>query len=629
MMAKLFRRSAAVCVLLFTFALLLHAYTYAPFAHKLTKKEDRWVRETLAAFTLDEKIGQMMTVSTNAVFMNRESDEYKQLRRQIVENKVGGVILFRSQVWAAAVLTNRLQEMAKVPLLVSSDLEMGPGMRLDDTTWWAPNMAVGATGDVKYARLQGTYTAREARAAGINWLYAPVVDVNNNPDNPVINTRSYGEDPQMVAAFSTAFIEGAQAAGALATAKHFPGHGDTAIDSHLGLPVIDVTRDRLDKLELVPFRAAIAAGAGSIMTAHIALPQIEPEPAAPLRAPDENGGSRPTLPATLSHTILTSLLRDNLAFKGLIVTDSMTMAGVAARYDGAASAVMAIKAGADMVLTPPDVGAAIRAVRQAVEHGEIAESRINASVERILRAKAALGLSEHRTIDLQEVDRVVSDPEFNAVAQDIADRSITLVRDERKSVPFAKTKLLAVAVIDEDNRNNTIQPFLAELRHGGVEVQAVNLDNRSSDKDVERAIAQMDQSSAVVYCMLVKGVLPPAGRQLAEELVKTHGTAIAISFGNPYLLTAMPAVPAYMAAYSPHPISQRAAARALLGTIDITGSLPVSLPGLYPRGHGLVIRGRQGKMGSVPSWQRELSPSKPSLLREGTDPIFPDSSPNY
>jgi beta-N-acetylhexosaminidase len=592
-----FRHPAVVGMLLITL-FVLHglalsgSQTYAPFAHKLTKKEDRWVRQTMAAFTLDEKIGQMMTVSTNAVFMNREGDEYRKLRHQIVDNKVGGVILFRSEVWATAILTNRLQEMAKVPLLVSSDLEMGPGMRLDDTTWWAPNMAVAATNDVRYARLQGSYTAREARAAGINWLYAPVVDVNNNPDNPVINTRSYGEDPQRVAAFAAAFIEGAQAAGALATAKHFPGHGDTAIDSHLGLPVIDVTRDRLDRLELVPFRAAIAAGAGSIMTAHIALPQIEPEPAAPLRAPGENGGPRLTLPATLSHTILTGLLRENLSFQGLIVTDSMTMAGVAARYDGATSAVMAIKAGADMVLIPPDVDAAIRAVKQAVERGEIAESRISASVERILRAKAALGLSEHRTIDIQEVDRVVSGSEFNGVAQDIADRSITLVRDEKKSVPFAKTKLLAVAVIDEDNRNNTIQPFLAELRHSGVEVQAVTIDNRSSDKDVERALSRIDQSDAVVYCMLIKGALPPSGRQLAEELGKIHGTAIAISFGNPYLLTAMPGVPAYMAAYSPHPVSQRAAARALSGTIDITGTLPVSLPGLYPQGHGLTVTRR-------------------------------------
>src|SRR2546425_4579615 len=202
-------------------------HTYARFDRQLTKREEKWVRQTLAALNLDEKIGQMMTVNTNAVFMNRESDEYKQLVHQILDNKIGGLILSRCQVWAAAMLTNRLQETAKVPLLVSADLEMGPGMRLDDTTWWPSNMAVAATGDVNCARLQGSYTAREARAAGINWLYAPVVDVNSNPGNPVINVRSYGEDPQMVAAFAGAFIDGAQAVGALATAKHFPGHGDT------------------------------------------------------------------------------------------------------------------------------------------------------------------------------------------------------------------------------------------------------------------------------------------------------------------------------------------------------------------------------------------------------------------
>src|SRR5262249_55028709 len=259
--------------------------------------------------------------------MNRESDEYRQLRHQIVDSKVGGLILSRSQVWAAALLTNRLQEAAKVPLLVSSDLEMGPGMRLDDTTWWPPNMAVAATGDVKYARLQGSYTAREARAAGINWLYAPVADVNNNPDNPVINTRSYGEDPKTVAAFTSAFIEGAQGAGALATAKHFPGHGDTATDSHLGLPVVDVAQDRLESIELVPFRAAIQSGVGAIMTAHIALPQIEPGRAAPLRSGDEavSNSDAATLPATLSRRILTGLLREEMTFNGLIVTDAMDM----------------------------------------------------------------------------------------------------------------------------------------------------------------------------------------------------------------------------------------------------------------------------------------------------------------
>jgi len=326
-------------------------------------------------------------------------------------------------------------------------------------------MAVAATGEANYARLQGSYTAREARAAGINWLYAPVADVNSNPSNPVINVRSYAEDPYTVAAFAGAFIDGAQAVGALATAKHFPGHGDTSIDSHIGLPVVDVSRQRLEQLELVPFRAAIARGVGSIMTAHIALPQIEPEPAAPLLLPGEDPMPRVTLPATLSHKILTGLLRDELAFKGLVVTDAMEMAGIAARYDSAPSAVLAVKAGADVILKTPDVDAATRAIKKAVERGEINESRINASVERILRAKVRLGLHQRRTVDLNEVDRVVSDPQFNAIAQEIADRSMTLVRDERKSIPFGKTRLVTITFTDEENRA-IARPFIEELRGG-------------------------------------------------------------------------------------------------------------------------------------------------------------------
>jgi len=571
--------------------------TYARVGRELTKKEEKWVRQTLAALTLDEKIGQMITVGTNAVFMNRDSDEYRQLRRQIVSNKVGGLILSRSQVWAAAILTNRLQEMATVPLLVAADLEMGPGMRLDDTAWWAPNMAVAATGDVKYARLQGSYTAREARAAGINWLYAPVADVNNNPNNPVINIRSFGEDPQTVGAFVRAFIEGAQAAGALATAKHFPGHGDTTTDSHVGLPVVDVSRERLEKLELVPFRAAIASGVGSIMTAHIALPQIEPEPAAPLRSPEGNAPPV-TLPATLSHKILTGMLRDELKFKGLVVTDAMEMAGVAARYEAATSAVKAVKAGADVILESPDIEAAIRAIKEAVARGEITESRINASVQRILRAKAALGLNERRTVDLNEVDRVVSDPQFNAVAQEIADRSITLVRDERKALPIRNSQLLTITFTDDENRVIT-QPFIAELRRSGAKVDDMTLDSRSTDAELEGVRARLAQpAGAVIYCVFPRGVaLPAMGARLSEEISKVKAPVIVISFGNPYVLAAMPNAPAYIAAYSPYPLSQRAAARALIGEIDIAGKLPVTLPGLYPRGHGLEVRRKRAGIG--------------------------------
>src|SRR5262245_27511465 len=366
--------------------------SHLPFDRKLSKKDEDWVRKTLKSLTLDEKIGQMIMADANLVFWNRESEEYKKLRHHIVDNKVGGVILFRSEVWPTAVLINRWQEMAKLPLLISADLEMEPGMRLDDTPWWAPNMAVAATGDPKWARLQGEATALQARAIGINWLFAPAADVNNNPDNPVINTRSFGEDPAMVAEFTKAFIEGAQAAGAMACAKHFPGHGDTATDSHIGLPVVDVSRERLEQLELVPFRAAIAAGVGSIMSAHIALPQIETELAAPIRpfgereaasaeflSQTEANASRVTLPATLSPKIMTGLLREELKFNGVIVTDAMSMAGVAARYTPADAAIKAIKAGADVIEKSPDIDASIAGIKLAVANGEITEARIDAS----------------------------------------------------------------------------------------------------------------------------------------------------------------------------------------------------------------------------------------------------------
>ena len=379
---------------------LLAGQTPSPkrFDRALTKKEAKWVKDTLARLSLDEKIGQMFMADANAVYMNRDTDLYRQLEHHIRDNKVGGILLFRSDVWATAVLTNRMQKLSKLPLLVSADLEMGLGMRLNDTPWWPPNMAVAATGDPAFARKQGRATAIEARAAGINWLFAPVADVNNNPVNPVINTRSYGEDPARVAEFVSAFVDGAQQAGAIACAKHFPGHGDTATDSHIGLPVVDVSRARLDSLELIPFRAAIAHGVGSVMSAHIALPQIDPTPAGTVRRLDDSAefvsrteetGKTVSRPATLSPPVLTGILRKDLAFRGLIVSDAMNMAGVAARYEPAAAAVEAISAGMDVIEKCPDIDACIAGVKAAVGRGEISKARIDASVERILVGQGA------------------------------------------------------------------------------------------------------------------------------------------------------------------------------------------------------------------------------------------------
>ncbi|HQR34110.1 MAG TPA: glycoside hydrolase family 3 N-terminal domain-containing protein, partial [Blastocatellia bacterium] len=571
-------------------------------------------RKTLKSMTLDEKIGQMFMADANVVFWNRESEEFKKLQHHIVDNKVGGVLVFRSEVLATALSANRWQELAKVPLLISSDLEMGMGMRFDETPWWAPNMAVAATGDVKWARLQGEATAVQARAMGVNWLFAPTSDVNNNPDNPVINVRSFGEDPATVAAFAKAFIEGAQTAGAMACAKHFPGHGDTATDSHIGLPVVDVSRERLLNLELVPFRAAIEARVGGVMSAHIALPQIETELAASVRqlseheaastefrSLTESNAARVTLPGTLSPKIMTGLLREELKFNGVVVTDAMNMAGISARYTPAEAAIKTIKAGVDIIEKSPDIDAAIAGIKDAVAKGEITETRINASVERILRAKVALGLNQQKLVDLNEVDSVVNNPKFLAVADQIAERSLTLARDEKKLLPIQPTaKILNLTFTDEEDRGIT-RTFVEELQKRNSAIESATLDAKASEAEISRVLNKLDSSKydAVIYSVAVRArsgkgsvALPSIGKRLASELVKRQVPLLVISFGNPYLLAAIPEVPAYLLAYSPFPVSQRAAAKAVLGEIEINGRLPVALPGLYPRGHGIKIGAR-------------------------------------
>jgi beta-N-acetylhexosaminidase len=613
MTKKVFLTTACAVLVALPAFLSGQAPSYPRFDRELTKKDAKWVRKTLEKMTLDEKIGQMFLADANAVFMNRGSDLYTQLEHHVRDNKVGGIILFRSDVWATAILTNRMQALSKLPLLVSADLEMGLGMRLNDTPWWPPNMAVGATADAGLARRQGEFTAREARAAGINWLYAPVADVNNNPDNPVINTRSYGEHPEDVSRFVAAFVEGAQAAGAMATAKHFPGHGDTATDSHIGLPVIDVDRARLDGLELVPFRAAIASRVGSIMSAHIALPRIDPSPVAPLRplsageresaefvSRTEDAGRQPAVPGTLSHVVLDGILRGSLGFKGLVVSDAMNMAGIAARYDASASSVAAIKAGMDVIEKCPDIDAGIAGVKAAVKRGEITEARLDESVRRILEAKVRLGLHEHRTVQIDDVDRLVTPAASNAVAQEIAERSMTLVRDERTLLPMrlsASTRVLHISFGDDDGTFTT-QVFVGELRARGIPVEHVSLDGRSTAEEFERLTARLDavRFDAVIFSSLVRArsgkgsvALPPAGVRVVDALTKRDVPVVVVSFGNPYMLAAIPAVKAYLAAFSPYPVSQRAAARALLGEIAVGGTLPVSIPGVAPRGTGVSV----------------------------------------
>src|SRR5690242_19956305 len=462
-----------------------------------SSKALKWANEQLRKMSLEEKIGQLISVGVNATFLNQDSDAYRTLKHYIEEDKIGGVVLFRGPVYESVILVNRMQQLAHYPLLISADLEAGAGMRFDDTVNFPWNMAVAATGNPEYARRQGEITAREARALGVQQIFAPVVDVNNNAANPVINVRSYGEDPADVARFAAAFTEGAQTAGVIATAKHFPGHGDTAVDSHRGLPEINVNRERLNTVEFVPFHAAVNAGVGAVMVGHIALPQIDATAVRPLPRnvkskptdTDEDGEiieERAAMPATMS-PVIGNILRNDLKFSGLIVTDALSMSGLTIYFTQEEAAVRALEAGADMLLKPVDVDAAFRGVLDAVKSGRITEQRVEESARRIMAAKYDLGLVEQRMTPIDAIDRVVSSRDATKLAGDIAERAITLVRDEDKLLPFKnlkpETRIFNLAITNGDDRNWITNPFVARMYRSGVKVESIVLDERSGEQE--------------------------------------------------------------------------------------------------------------------------------------------------
>src|SRR5213080_4827170 len=582
-----------------------------PYSSRPSKDALTWADKEVKRMSLDEKIGQLICAAVNATFLNQDSEAFKALRHQVVDNHVGGIILFRGPVYESVVLVNRMQQLAKYPLLISADLEAGSGMRFDDTVNFPWNMAIAATGNPDYARREGELTAREARAMGIQQIYAPVSDVNNNATNPVINVRSYGEDPSDVARFVSAFVEGAQKAGVIATAKHFPGHGDTATDSHRGLPEIDVTRERLNTIELVPFRAAIDAGVGAVMTGHIGLPLIDSTEITPLPKDvklnpietDQDGevvSAKGTMPTTLS-PVMNGILRNDLHFDGLIVTDAMSMSGLTLYFTQEEASVRAIEAGADLLLKPADPDAAMRGVREAVKKGRLTEQRIDQSTRKVLAAKYDLGLAQQRVTSLDAIDREVAGKRANELADDIARDAITLVRNDARLLPLdinSASHIFNLAITNGDDRTVIAQPFIAALARGGLKVETIVLDDRSSDAEVTKAIDKATRADAIIVSMYGRVrtgqarsvALPEPGMKALNELLEREAPLIGISFGNPYLLLSVPKLQTYLVAYGDMPSLQGAAAKALLGKIDVTGRLPISLPGMYPRGTGIQLK---------------------------------------
>jgi beta-glucosidase-like glycosyl hydrolase len=570
----------------------------------------KWANSELRHMSLDEKIGQLISVGINASFLNQESEAFRALRRQVEQNHIGGIILFKSPVYESAVLTNRMQQFARRPLLISADLEAGAGMRFDDTINFPWNMAVGATGNPDYARRQGEITAREARALGVQQIFAPVADVNNNAANPVINVRSYGEDPADVARFVAAFVEGAQSKGVIATAKHFPGHGDTAVDSHRGLPIINYPLARLEQVELVPFRAAIKGGVGGVMTGHISLPQLDATSIAPLpRDPSTKAAytdsevvvENASLPGTLS-PVIGNLLRRELGFEGIIVTDALDMSGLTLYFKQDEAAVRAVLAGADMLLKPSDPDAAVRGLREAVRAGRLTEARIEESARKILAAKYDLGLTKQRLTMIDEIDTSVSGRAAVELSNEIAGRAITLVRNDARLLPLSSLKadarIFNLAVTNGDDRLFIANSFVNAMTRAGRRMETVVLDERSSDAEVRLALEKAQGADVVIaslYGRVRSGQarsvgLPEPGARALNELINRKAPVVGISFGNPYLLQNFSGLQTYIVAYGDMPSLQQAAARAVIGASDITGRLPITLPSLYARGTGIQMK---------------------------------------
>ena len=556
----------------------------------LGEREQRWVDSTLASLSLRDRVGQMVMVWMLGDYTNVGDSTYAELIRWVEQDHIGGVSVSLGTPIEVAAKLNDLQRRARVPLIVSADLEPGLG-RLEGglfahymldaggATVFPPQMGIAATGRDQDAYEVGKAIAEEGRAVGIQINFAPVVDVNNNPSNPVINTRSYGENAPRVAKLAANFVRGARDGGQIPTAKHFPGHGDTDVDSHVGLPIVGATSARLDTIELVPFKAAIAAGVGLVMTAHVALPAI-------------TGDS--SVPATLSKPIITNLLRDSLGFRGTAITDAMTMEGIGKGYTTERSSVLAVQAGADILLKPTDPTRAINAIVAAVERGDISRARIDGAARRVLELKARSRVAFAPTVSLERVREVVGSPEHRALARDISQRAVTLLRDRDNLVPMADTGRTLVIHYAPETEIKAGRVFNVEIAGGKRNhVQVLKIGPGATPDQLAAAARAAQTASRVIVAAYVRRV-EGEGRFAMAQPVSTWIDSLAqrrpvavVAFGNPYLIRQFPHVGTYMVTYGVSDDLERAAARAFRGAGRITGRAPVSLPGFFQAGDGI------------------------------------------
>lgn len=577
-----------------------------PYQRHLSKRERKWVDAQLKRMRLEEKLGQMIMIPASATFLNLESERFKALRHHILENHVGGILLERGQVYEAAMMINRLQELSRFPLLVAAEVDAGVGTTLLGATLLPWNMAVGATGDTAWAMRQGSVTAQEARLLGITCLIGPTADVIADPRHRRIGVRAYGDDPRQVARMVSAYIQGAQMYGVMTAVRTFPGYGSARPPVGEAFPLLTGSIDDLREQAFLPFQAAIQSGTGALLVGHIAVPQIDSTPLS-LGSPEKppKPEAKLTRPASLSPMVIGDVLRRQMKFDGLILTDRLSDAAMTAHLTPRQCAHYAVKAGVDILLAPADVDGTMRSLWEAVRRGEIAEERIDESVRRILTAKVRLGLAANRFTDIDPIDNFVGGSASRHVAQTIAQRAITLVRDERHTIPLNSTSIASVmhlvmtdADINARTRRTLGRVLTDELRHRGLNVERRVVD-RCTPVDRTAAILRRAESVDLVLVSLFahprrdhQPDLPAAVRALLKQIPQRQPSTVVVSFGRPYLLLEYPTLPAYISAFGDAGdavYAQRAVARALLGEAPIGGRLPIALPGLYPRGHGITM----------------------------------------
>jgi beta-N-acetylhexosaminidase len=591
---------------------------------RLDRDGEKWAEKTLKRMTLEQKVGQMIMPLKQADFMNVSSPEFLKLRDLVQKYHLGGItltvraegpFLYKNYPYEAAAWTNALQQASEFPLIFTADFERGLSMRLNGGTVFPHAMAFGAAHDTASAEAFGRITALESRAIGVHWNFFPVSDVNSNPANPIINTRSFGEDPAQVGDLTAAYIRGSHQGGMLATAKHFPGHGDTSTDTHLAMARVDGNAAHLESIELPPFRKAIDAGVDAVMIGHMQIPALETDP---------------NKVATIDPAIVDGLLRQKLGFQGIVVTDALDMNALNRLFvrpgqpDSGRSTVESIKAGADIALQPTSVESAYNALLAAAKSGEIPESRIDASVIKILRAKASVGLDKARFVDLEKVDELVGKPENVAVGQQVANEAITLVRDNGKVLPLRRTSGLAgtpgaglaygqvagvgnrvfALILTDDIRTDYGREFARELRSRVPDVQIMFLDSRVAAAMTEQAMAAAEAAQSVIIAayvtpsagkmvnvngqMVAQLSLDSATAALVKTLLQRDGAKTAVlAMGSPYLAQDFPEVQTYLCAFSNATVSEAGAVKALFGEIPIRGKLPVTIPNIAARGVGI------------------------------------------